>query len=146
MRSALDRLRHALSFEIIALILVIPAGAILFDVPLHDFGVVGIVSATLATLWNLGYNVLFDLALQRLTGTTLKSRIVRVLHALVFEAGLLMVLLPFIAWYLGISLWDAFVLDIALAAFYLVYSYVFNLIYDTLFPLPEWSQKQAESA
>ena len=68
------------------------------------------------------------------------------LHALVFEAGLLMVLLPFIAWYLGISLWDAFVLDIALAAFYLVYSYVFNLIYDTLFPLPEWSQEQAESA
>ena len=146
MRSALDRLRHALSFEIIALILVIPAGAILFDVPLHDFGVVGIVSATLATLWNLGYNVLFDLALQRLTGTTLKSRIVRVLHALAFEAGLLVVVLPFIAWYLGISLWDAFVLDIALAAFYLVYSYVFNLIYDTLFPLPEWSQKQAESA
>ena len=146
MRSALDRLRHAISFEIIALILVIPAGAILFNVPLHDFGVVGIVSATLATLWNLGYNVLFDLALQRLTGTTLKSRIVRVLHALAFEAGLLMVLLPFIAWYLGISLWDAFVLDIALAAFYLVYAYVFNLIYDTLFPLPEWSRKQAESA
>jgi uncharacterized membrane protein len=146
MRSAFDRLRHAISFEIIALILVIPAGAILFDVPLHDFGVVGIVSATLATLWNLGYNVLFDLALQRLSGTTLKSRIVRVLHALAFEAGLLMVLLPFIAWYLGISLWDAFVLDIALAAFYLVYSYVFNLIYDTLFPLPEWSQEQAESA
>ena len=146
MRSAFDRLRHAISFEVIALILVIPAGAILFNVPLHDFGVVGIVSATLATLWNLGYNVLFDLALQRLTGTTLKSRIVRVLHALVFEAGLLMVLLPFIAWYLGISLWDAFVLDIALAAFYLVYSYVFNLIYDTLFPLPEWSQEQAESA
>ena len=145
MRSALDRLRHALSFEIIALILVIPAGAILFDVPLHDFGVVGIVSATLATLWNLGYNVLFDLALQRLTGTTLKSRIVRVLHALAFEAGLLMVLLPFIAWYLGISLWDAFVLDIALAAFYIVYAYVFNLIYDTLFPLPEWAQEQAES-
>ncbi|MCF7747090.1 PACE efflux transporter [Sulfitobacter sp. M39] len=146
MRSAFDRLRHAISFEVIALILVIPAGAILFDVPLHDFGVVGIVSATLATLWNLGYNVLFDLALQRLTGTTLKSRIVRVLHALAFEAGLLVVLLPFIAWYLGISLWDAFVLDIALAAFYLVYAYVFNLIYDTLFPLPEWSQKQAESA
>ena len=145
MRSALDRLRHALSFEIIALILVIPAGAILFDVPLHDFGVVGIVSATLATLWNLGYNVLFDLALQRLTGTTLKSRIVRVLHALAFEAGLLVVVLPFIAWYLGISLWDAFVLDIALAAFYIVYAYVFNLIYDTLFPLPEWAQEQAES-
>ena len=146
MRSALDRLRHALSFEIIALILVIPAGAILFDVPLHDFGVVGIVSATLATLWNLGYNVLFDLALQRLTGTTLKSRIVRVLHALAFEAGLLVVLLPFIAWYLGISLWDAFVLDIALAAFYIVYAYVFNLIYDTLFPLPEWAQERPKTA
>ena len=126
MRSAFDRLRHAISFEIIALILVIPAGAILFDVPLHDFGVVGIVSATLATLWNLGYNVLFDLALQRLTGTTLKSRIVRVLHALVFEAGLLMVLLPFIAWYLEISLREAFLIDVSLAVFYLIYAFVFN--------------------
>ncbi len=144
MRSAFDRLRHAISFEVIALILVIPAGAILFNVPLHDFGVVGIVSATLATLWNLGYNVLFDLALQRLTGTTLKSRIVRVLHALAFEAGLLMVLLPFIAWYLQISLWQAFVMDVSFALFYMVYAFGFNWAYDRLFPLPEW-QKAAQS-
>jgi uncharacterized membrane protein len=146
MRSALDRLRHALSFEIIALILVIPAGAFLFDVPLRDFGIVGVVSATLATLWNLGYNVIFDLALKRLTGTTLKSRSVRAVHAVAFEAGLLVVLMPFIAWYLGISLWDAFVMDIALAGFYLVYAYAFNLIYDTLFPLPEWAQERAKTA
>lgn len=111
MRSPLDRLRHALSFEIIALLLIVPLGAAAFHMPMQDIGVVGIVSATIATLWNMLYNYLFDLALRRSTGTTLKSGLVRVLHAVLFECGLLVVLMPFIAWYLSISLWQAFVMD-----------------------------------
>ncbi|MCB1340583.1 MAG: PACE efflux transporter [Pseudooceanicola sp.] len=139
MRSPLDRLRHALSFEVIALLLVIPLGALVFHKPMHDIGVVGVVSATLATLWNMAYNDGFDRALRRLAGTTLKSPRTRVLHAVLFEAGLLVVLLPFIAWYLGITLWQAFVMDLSFAAFYLVYALGFNWAYDRLFPLPEWS-------
>lgn len=139
MRSPLDRLRHALSFEVIALLLVIPLGALLFHKPMQDIGVVGVVSATLATLWNMAYNYGFDRGLRRLAGTTLKSPLARILHAVLFEAGLLVVLLPFIAWYLGITLWQAFVMDLSFAAFYLVYAFGFNWLYDRLFPLPEWS-------
>ncbi|WP_375172800.1 PACE efflux transporter [Pseudooceanicola sp.] len=139
MRSFPDRLRHAISFELLALAIVIPLGALFFDVPMKHFGVVGVVSATLATLWNMVYNTLFDLVLRRRTGSTLKSPRVRLLHAALFEVGLLMVLLPFIAWYLGVTLWEAFVMDVALAAFYFAYAYIFNWGYDRLFPLPEWS-------
>lgn len=140
MRSLYDRLRHAISFEIIGLLLVVPLGSLLFHVPLADFGVVGLVSATLATLWNIVYNYFFDKALQRAYGTTLKTRMMRVVHAALFELGLLVVLLPFIAWYLGVTVWQAFIMDLSFAAFYMVYAFCFNWAYDTLFPLPEWEK------
>ena len=138
MRTPLDRLRHALSFEIIGLALLTPLGALLFGVPVKDMGVVALVGATLATVWNYIYNWLFDHAMQRLTGTTLKTLRLRLLHAFVFEAGLLAALLPFIAWYLEIGLWAAFVMDLGVALFYLFYTFVFNWAYDRLFPLPGW--------
>jgi uncharacterized membrane protein len=138
MRTPLDRLRHALSFEILALLLVVPLAALAMGQPVQDMGVVGVVSATLATLWNMVFNWLFDHALRSLTGTTQKRPRVRILHAILFEAGLLLVLMPFIAWYLQISLLAAFLLDAGLAAFYLVYAFGFNWAYDRLFPLPEW--------
>lgn len=138
MRSPLDRLRHALSFEILGLALLTPLGAFLFGVPIKDMGVVALVGATLATLWNYLYNWGFDHALLKLRGSTLKTLRLRVVHAVLFEAGLLAALLPFIAWYLGIGLWAAFILDIGVAGFYLVYAFAFNWGYDRLFPLPEW--------
>lgn len=138
MRTAWDRVRHAISFEIIGLLIVVPLAAWLFAMPLHDIGIVGVVSATLATAWNYLYNLIFDHVLKVWRGTTLKSLPMRVVHALLFELGLLVVLLPFIAWYLGISLMQALVMDIAFALFYMGYAFVFNFAYDRLFPLPEW--------
>ncbi|ERP96735.1 hypothetical protein Q669_27520 [Labrenzia sp. C1B10] len=138
MRSPLDRLRQALSFEIIALVLAVPLGTVAFGVPMHDVGVVSVVSATIATLWNVVYNFVFDVTYRRLTGETLKTLIVRIIHSIFFEIGLLIVLMPFIAWYLGVSLWQALVMDLFFVAFYLVYAFAFNWAYDKLFPLPEW--------
>ncbi len=138
MRSPLDRLRHALSFEIIALLLIVPLGAIAFAMPAHHIGAVGFAGATLATVWNLIYNYGFDRALRRLTGTTQKSLRVRALHAVLFELGLLVALLPVIAWMLDISLWRALVMDLYFAGFYIAYAFAFNWAYDRLFPLPDW--------
>ncbi|WP_180901260.1 PACE efflux transporter [Martelella soudanensis] len=138
MRSPLDRLRHALGFEIVGLLLVVPLGAFVFDMPMHDIGVVSIASATLAAVWNMAYNYIFDRGMQRLFGTTEKTMPARVLHAVLFEIGLLIVLMPFIAWYLGIPLWQALVMDASFALFYMVYALGFNWAYDVVFPLPEW--------
>lgn len=136
MRTTGDRIRHALSFEIVALVAVTPAAAWVFGVGLYDIGVVAIVSASIATGWNYLYNILFDHALLRCAGDVRKTVPMRVVHALLFEAGLLVALLPFIAWYLGMSLIEAFLMDISFAAFYLIYAFVFNWAYDLIFPLP----------
>lgn len=138
MRTAADRIRHAVSFELIGLAILVPVGSWAFSMPAADIGIVGVVSATLATAWNYIYNLGFDHMLLRLRGTTLKTVPMRVVHTVAFELGLLMILLPFVAWYLGIGLLQAFVMDIAFAAFYMVYAFVFNWTYDRLFPLPEW--------
>ena len=135
MRSTADRIRHAISFEIVALGLVTPLGAWAFGLGLHEMGVVTVVSATIATGWNYGYNILFDHALLRWRGTTQKTVALRVAHAVLFEAGLLVLLVPFIALWLGVTLRVAFVMDVAFSAFYLVYAFAFNWAYDLLFPM-----------
>ncbi len=135
MRSTPDRIRHALSFEVIGLILVTPLGALVFHLPIAEIGVVTLVSASLATLWNYAYNVIFDHALLRLVGRLAKTVVIRVVHAVLFEAGLLLILMPFIAWYLGVSLLTAFWMDAAFSVFYLVYAFVFNWAYDLIFPI-----------
>lgn len=136
MRTRKDRIRHAISFEIIGLMIVTPLGAFVFATPMHELGVVAVGSATLATLWNYLYNVLFDRAMLRLRGDVRKTVRIRLIHAALFEIGLLIVLMPFIAWYLQISWGAALVMDVSFAVFYFVYAFVFNWAYDVVFPVP----------
>ena len=102
-------------------------------------------SSTFAAVWNYVYNLGFDRILKRLTGSVHKRMRVRVLHALLFEGGLVVMLVPLIAWWLDISLWEALVADIALVVFYVVFAFVYNLAYDHIFPIPEGKVKPADS-
>ena len=58
--------------------------------------------------------------------------------------GLLILLLPFVAWMLDVSLWQAFLFDLAIAIFYVVYGYAFNWAYDRVFPPPTKATALAE--
>jgi len=138
MRTTADRIRHAISFELIGILIATPLAAFAFHLHAADSAVIIVGSATVAMVWNYVYNLVFDKALNRLAGTTLKSGPVRIAHAVLFEIGLLIMLMPLIALYLGISLWQALIMDLAFALFYMVYALVFNWAYDRLFPLPEW--------
>ncbi|MCJ2026370.1 PACE efflux transporter [Methylobacterium sp. J-067] len=144
MRSTRDRIRHAILFEVIGLLLIVPLGTVVFGLHAADMGVIGVGSALVATTWNYVYNLGFDRAMQRFAGHTRKSVVLRVAHAVLFEAGLLMILLPPIAWYLGIGLVEAFFMDLAIAAFYVAYAFFFNLAYDHAFPLASWGDVAAK--
>lgn len=136
MRSTADRIRQALSFEIIGLLTVTPLFAWLFGHPIGEIGVLALVGATIATGWNYLFNLGVDRALQARRGDVRKTLPLRILHALLFEVTLLGLFLPFISWWLEISLWEALLLDITFAGFYLAYTFVFTWAYDTLFPPP----------
>ncbi|MNV63664.1 Bacterial Transmembrane Pair family protein [compost metagenome] len=78
------------------------------------------------------YNAGFDRVENRMGWT--RSFRVRVVHAFGFELGLILIVIPLAAWWLSISLWEAFVLDIALVLFYLPYAFFYNLAYDRARP------------
>lgn len=139
MRTTKDRIRHALGFEIIGLIIFAPLASLVFGFELHLMGMMALVGSIVATVWNYFYNVLFDRAMLKLRGTLQKTVLIRVLHAILFEGGLLLLFLPIIAWYLNISLWEAFKMDIAMASFYLIYAFVYNWVYDQIFAIPKHS-------
>jgi len=136
MRSARDRIRHAVGFEVIGLVAFAPLASWVFGYALHEMGLIGAVASLVAAGWNYAYNLLFDKAMLRFTGQLRKSFFVRVLHAILFELGLLVVFLPSVAWYLDISLLDALIMDIAVAGFYMAYALVYNWAYDLIFPIP----------
>ena len=55
-------------------------------------------------------------------------------------------LIPLIAWWLDISLWQAFVLDFALMLIIPCYSFIFNYFFDGLFGVPLSAQQPKEAA
>ncbi|WP_201581537.1 PACE efflux transporter [Psychrobacter glacincola] len=117
MRTVKDRIRHTLGFEIIGLIIFVPLASWLFGFDIQSIGLIAVAASIIATLWNYFYNLLFDHSMLKLRGNVHKTVPLRMLHAFLFEGGLLLLFLPIIAWHLGISLWQAFIMDITMATF-----------------------------
>ena len=108
-------------------------------------GVLAMIASVIAVLWNLSFNWLFERWESR---QAVRGRSVwrRVAHAIGFEGGLVAFLGPTFAWWLGVSLWDALVMDLGLVVFFLVYTFVFNWAFDAIFGLPASATGGAQPA
>ena len=129
-KSVKERFFHALAFEVLAIAVCAPLGAWLLGYPLAHIGLLTLMISLIAMSWNMVFNALFDRAQRRLGFD--RTLAARVLHAIIFEIGLVLAIVPLAAWWLDIGLWDAFVLDIGIALFFLPYAFVFNWTYDHL--------------
>ncbi len=108
-------------------------------------GVMSVVASTLAICWNVTFNHLFERweARQAVKG---RSVLRRVVHALGFEGGLALMLIPLMAWWFGVGLWQATLMEAGLLLFFLVYTYAFNWGFDRIFGLPASAQGAAAPA
>lgn len=129
------RVVHALVFEVIAIILVSLAFSRLTDAGAGHAGLLAAACSAVAMAWNMGYNALFE-RWEATQATRHRGVLRRAVHAVGFELGLVVMLVPLIAWWLGIGLWQALLLDLGLMLFFLVYAYAFNALFDHLFGLP----------
>ena len=130
---------YATLFELIAVAL---TSSLLMLLAGHDAGhagVAAVASSVIALLWNLVYNTLFE-AWEARQSTRGRSWMRRAAHAAGFEGGLVVILVPLFAWWLEISLWQAFVLDLGLVLFFMVYTFLFSLAFDRIFGLPASAQ------
>lgn len=129
-RSIKERIVHALLFEILAIGISAPLAAWLTGKSIVSMGILTAVIAFMAIVWNMLYNWLFDNLQNRYRFE--RTVWIRMLHACGFELGLILVAVPFVAWWLDATLLYALITDIGLVLFYLPYAFFFNLGYDKL--------------
>jgi len=129
------RIVYVTLYELIAIVATSIGLSVFSDSSVERAGVAAVVSSAIAVVWNVVFNTLFERweARQAVRGRSLARRAA---HAIGFEGGLVVTLVPFFAWWLEVSLWQAFVLDLGLLLFFLVYTFVFNWTFDRVFGLP----------
>ncbi|CAG35176.1 hypothetical membrane protein [Desulfotalea psychrophila LSv54] len=134
-RSQFDRIRHTVLFEVFGVIFSAPLAAFILTSNFKTTGIFAVSVSMLAMFWNWLYNMGFDHLLVRM-GRSLTNRppVLRALHAILFEFGLLTVTIPGIMWWFDLSLSQALMTDIGFVVFYLFYAYLYNWCYDRIFP------------
>ncbi|QJI30520.1 multidrug/biocide efflux PACE transporter [Pseudomonas sp. ADAK18] len=125
-----ERVFQAIGFEGLALLICTPLLVWITGRPALEMGAVTLAISILALTWNIIFNGLFDRLKARLQLSN--GGWTRVLHALMFEGGLILFAVPLIAAWLDISLMRAFILDIGVLLFFLPYTYVYHWGYDVL--------------
>ncbi|VTX94390.1 chlorhexidine efflux PACE transporter AceI [Acinetobacter ursingii] len=124
------RIIHALSYEVILLVIIAIALSFIFDVPMEVTGSLGIAMAVTSVVWNMIFNHFFEKFEHK---HQLKRTIkVRILHAIGFEGGLMLATIPMVAYAMNMSIWQAIVLDFGLTMCILIYTFIFQWCYDHL--------------
>ncbi|KQM78384.1 PACE efflux transporter [Xylophilus sp. Leaf220] len=122
-------------YEGIAIVVASAGLALMSGQGVAHSGAVAVAASAIAIVWNLCFNWMFERweARQAVRGRGLGRRVA---HAIGFEGGLVAFLVPLMAWWFEVSLWDALVMDLGLVVFFLVYTFVFNWAFDRAFGLP----------
>jgi len=121
---------HALSYEIILLVIIAILLGKIFDAPMELTGLLGVIMAVTSVIWNMIFNTFFEKVERKYQ---FKRTIpIRILHAIGFEGGLMLATIPMIAYALNLSLLDAIMLDLALTTGILFYTFIFQWCYDLI--------------
>lgn len=145
MQGVRRRAIYVTAYEALAILLSSAFLAAIFDASAAHAGAMSVAASAIAMTWNLVYNWGFERwEARQATGGRGFAR--RAAHALGFEAGLVLALVPLMAWWFDVGLIEAFLLDIGLIVFFLVYTFVFNLAFDRLFGLPDSARRPEEAA
>ena len=135
MQGVKRKLVYVTAYEIIGMAISALGLALLSGTAPSSTGPLAVIITTIAVSWNFIYNSLFELweSRQATRGRTLKRRII---HAVGFQLTLVVYLIPLIAWWMGITLWQALLLDMALIVIIPCYTFAFNWAFDKIFGLP----------
>lgn len=135
LQGPLRKVVHATLFEIAAIVIVGLGLSWLFNQDVNQTGGLAIATSLIAMAWNMAFNTGFE-AWERRQADRRRTVRRRIAHAIGFEGGMVAMTLPLIAWWLNMSWWEALLTDLGLMAFFLVYAFAFNWVFDHVFGLP----------
>lgn len=129
-RSIKERILHACIFEFFAIFFTLIIGILLLNKPLNSMGIVSVLISLTALLLNIVFNWIFDKLFPFVNGN--RPVHIRLLHAIGFEATLVIFTIPMIAYILNMSFFDAFIFELGLLIFFFFYTYIYNWLYDQI--------------
>jgi uncharacterized membrane protein len=130
---------YVATFEAIAITVCSFAFSRIADKSLGHSSMLAVMTSIVAVVWNFTFTSAFE-AWERRQAVRGRSFKRRVAHACCFELGLIVLIVPMMAWWLDMSLLHALVMDIGLVAFFLAYTFIFNYCFDRIFGLPSSAQ------
>lgn len=142
MQGVKRKLVYVAAYEGIGLSLSTVGLALLSGTAPSNTGPLAVMITTIAMAWNFIYNTLFERweSRQAVRGRSVARRVA---HAVGFQLTLVVYLIPLIAWWLGMSLWEAFVVDLAFIILIPCYTFIYNWLFDRVFGLPTSALAQA---
>ncbi len=111
------------------MLIVVPLMSFVLKLGMLHFGALAVMLSICAMLCNMVYNHAFEWFEKRYQWQ--RNLWVRSGHAVGFEVFFTLITVPLTAWWLNLSLLDAFLLDLVLTAFFMLYAFFFNWLYDT---------------
>ncbi|WP_119343186.1 PACE efflux transporter [Facilibium subflavum] len=128
-----QRIMHIVFFEAIALLILTPVVAWVMHQQLDYMFSMTITTSLIASLWNFLFNYIFDQVEKKFDQDRIKRSITcRVIHTTLFQVSLMMLIIPTIAVFLGLSLTQAFLLDISFLCFFMAYTAIYNYVFDLI--------------
>ena len=135
MTPTIRKILYAVSFETLGVAVATIGLLAMSEADATQSLVLSAITASIAMGWSMGFNALFEAweARQSQKGRSLTRRSV---HALLFEGGLVILVLPIMAWWLQVDLWTALQYEAGLIVLFIIYTYVFTWSFDRIFGLP----------
>lgn len=136
-RSWRERATQTLAYEIGGLAFITPLFAVATNYGLAESMALNIALSLMFLIWTFFHNWTFDLVEQRFGAgpASDRSHRLRVLHALSLEITSAFVTLPMIMWMVGLTFWEALLVDIGLSVACAIYTYLFFLAFDWIRPV-----------
>lgn len=139
------RILQAVLYEIGAVMLTAPIVNQAFNAPATSALLLSFCMSSIALSWNYIFNALFEKWESRQPSNT-RTLWRRILHGIGFEGGLVLFLVPLLAWWLDISLAKALIAELGFLVMFFVYAVAFTWAFDKLFGLPASARARASSS
>ena len=136
MTPIIRRVLQAVFYEVGAIAITTPIIKFAFDTPTPSSIGLAVVMSTIALAWNYIFNAIFERweSRQKIKGRSIWRRLA---HGISFEGGLVTMLVPLMAYWLNISLLNAFYAELGILLVFFIYAVAFTWAFDKIFGLPE---------
>ncbi|CAH0649487.1 hypothetical protein PSEG_03594 [Pseudomonas sp. Nvir] len=136
------KLVYVTCYELIGLSMSTLGLAYLSETQASHTGPLAVMITTIAMLWNLIFNTLFERweSRQAKRGRSVARRVA---HAVGFQLTLVVYLIPLIAWWLDMTPVEALLVDMAFIVLIPCYTFAYNWVFDRIFGLPTSAMAKA---